>query len=226
MIASQPIRIINFHGMGRPGRPLDPGEAPFWVSTEHYRRLLDRVVGHPERHRLAITFDDGNSSDLAIAVPELLERGLSATFFVLTGRVGRAGSLSAADVVELQANGMKIGSHGIEHSDLTALAPEALAVELEHSRAELEDICGAPVRSFAIPFGRYNRSVLHALFKAGYHTVYTSDGGPARPGEFVQPRRSIRSDMTTRQVERVLGGRMPPLQTLRRAIGMRLRQVT
>lgn len=226
MTAAQPIRIINFHGIGHPVRPLESGEAPFWMSAVHFRRLLDRVAEHPERDRIAITFDDGNSSDLAIALPELLGRGLTASFFVLTGRLHRAGSLSRADVMELKAGGMAIGSHGIDHRDLTVLAPEALTIELERSRAELEDICLAPVRSFAIPFGRYSRAVLQALFKAGYHTVHTSDGGVARPGEFVQPRRSIRSDMGHRQIERVLGGRMPPLQTLRRAIGMRLKQLT
>lgn len=226
MTGAQPIRIINFHGIGRPGRPLDTGEAPFWVSTEHFRRILDRIAAHPQRDRLAITFDDGNSSDVAIALPELLGRGLVASFFVLTGRLGHPGSLTAADVAALQAGGMAIGSHGVDHNDLTTLAPAALATELERSRAELEDICGTPVRSFAIPFGRYNRSVLQALFRSGYHLAYTSDGGPARAGEFVQPRRSIRSDMRNGQIERVLGGRMPPLQTLRRAIGMRLKQVT
>lgn len=223
---TQVIRIINFHGVGRPGRPLDTGEAPFWVSTEHFQRLLDRIAGHPARDSLAITFDDSNASDLAIALPELRGRGLAATFFVLTGRLDRPGSLTRADIVELRSAGMNIGSHGVGHSDLTALAPEALTTELKRSRDELESICGAPVRSFAIPFGRYNRTVLHALARSGYDTVYTSDGGPARRGDFVQPRRSIRSDMTAPQLERVFGGRLPPLQTLRRAIGMRLKQVS
>lgn len=223
---TQLVQIINFHGVGRPGRALDTGEAPFWVSTEHFRRLLDRIAGHPARDRLAITFDDSNASDAAIALPELRDRGLAATFFVLTGRLDRPGSLTRTDIGELRAAGMSIGSHGVEHRDLTALDADALMRELEQSRDDLESTCGTPIRAFAVPFGRYNRTVLHALARSGYDTVYTSDGGQAWRGDFVQPRRSIRSDMTAPQLDRAFGGRLPPLQTLRRAIGMRLKQMT
>jgi len=33
-----------------------------------------------------LSFDDGNRSDVGIALPALLERELSATFFVVAGR--------------------------------------------------------------------------------------------------------------------------------------------
>ena len=47
---------------------------------------------------MRISFDDGNASDLEIGLPALLERGLTATFFVLAGRLGRPGSLDADEV--------------------------------------------------------------------------------------------------------------------------------
>ena len=86
---------------------------------------------------LAITFDDGNMSDLAIAAPELEARGLKATFFVLTGRLGQVGSLGWADVGALQARGMQIGSHGIDHRDLTAINPMELRNEMVRSKQTL-----------------------------------------------------------------------------------------
>lgn len=219
------VRVLNFHGIGRPERHLDPGEAPFWLSREVFCDVLDRVVDHPDRSRLVITFDDSNSSDIAIALPELLERGLIGAFFILTGRLGQPGSLDRADVAELHADGMSIGSHGTDHSDFTALPPDGLAEELVRSKQVLEDVCAAPVDSLAIPFGRYNSSALRAIRKAGYRTVYTSDGGSARTGRYLQPRRSLRRDMPPSEIDSILAGRMPPLMRLRRSLAMGVKQL-
>ena len=54
------MQIINFHGVGRPERVLEPGEGPFWLGPEQFRLLLDRIAGHADRGNLAITFDDSN----------------------------------------------------------------------------------------------------------------------------------------------------------------------
>ncbi|MGN6487375.1 MAG: polysaccharide deacetylase family protein [Devosia sp.] len=219
------MRIINFHGVGQPRRELEPGEAPFWLDTDQFREVLDRIAEHPERQNLRITFDDSNDSDLEVALPELLVRDLTAQFFVLTGRLGQPGSLGEADVAALRTHGMGVGSHGTVHSDLTALSPAQLADELAQSRVTLEVICGAPVRSFAIPFGRYNRAVLQAIRQAGFTTAFSSDGGSASPKDFLQPRRSVRRDMELAEIDGVLDGRMPLRQRLRRGVAMQLKRM-
>jgi peptidoglycan/xylan/chitin deacetylase (PgdA/CDA1 family) len=219
------MRIINFHGIGQPRRDLETGEAPFWVSNDLFRRVLDSIAEHPERQNLSITFDDSNDSDIEIALPELLMRGLTASFFVLTGRLGKRGSLSRSDVAHLQTCGMAIGSHGTDHSDLTALSPQRLADELTQSRSTLEEICGTSLGGFAIPFGRYNRRVLRAVRDAGFAIAFSSDGGIAFEDRFLRPRRSMRSDMQGAEIDAILDGRMPPLRQLRRAVGMGLKQL-
>lgn len=219
------MRIINFHGVGQPRRELEPGEAPFWLATDQFREVLDRIAEHPERQNLRITFDDSNDSDVEIALPELLVRDLTAQFFILTGRLGQRGSLGEADVAALRTHGMGVGSHGTMHSDLTALSPPQLADELAQSRVTLEAICGAPVHCFAIPFGRYNRAVLQAIRQAGFATAFSSDGGNASPNYFLQPRRSVRRDMHIAEIDRVLDGHMPPLRRLRRGVGMQLKRM-
>ncbi len=225
MVPGAPRRIVNFHGIGAPRRDLEPGEGPFWITTDLFRRLLDRIAEHPQRHRLRITFDDSNASDIEIALPELLARELSASFFVLTARLGQRGSLGPADVSELRACGMRIGSHGARHRDLTALNPQGLADELAQSKAALEAICGAPISGFAIPFGRYNRRVLRMIRQAGFERAFSSDGGDALDGSFMQPRRSIRGDMQGSDIDRILDGRMPPLRQIRRALGMSFKRM-
>ena len=219
------MRIINFHGVGLPRRDLEAGEAPFWLATDMFHHVLDRIAEHPERQSLRITFDDSNVSDIEIALPGLMARGLTASFFVLTGRLGRRGSLGRADVAEMFARGMGVGSHGVDHRDLTALAAERLADELAPSRVILEEICGAPVRGFAIPFGRYNRRVLRAVREAGFETAFSSDGGSACADRFLQPRRSLRGDMNFAEIDHILDGRMPPARQVRRVVGMGLKQL-
>jgi len=45
-----------------------------------------------------------------------------------------------------------------------------------------------------VPFGSYDRHVLRNLRRTGVTRVYTSDGGWARSGTWLQARTSIRSE--------------------------------
>ena len=106
--------VVNlcFHGIGTPARDTEPGEDAYWISTDLYRRVLDVVAEDPH---VRISFDDGNASDVEIGLPGLVERGLTATFFVLAGRLDQPGSLAVDDVRALATAGMRIGSHGMDH---------------------------------------------------------------------------------------------------------------
>lgn len=181
---------LTFHGVGRsaPG-PGDDQEC-LWLTTESFRAMLDAVRVRPN---VSLTFDDSNRSDLEIALPELLARGLRATFFVLVGRLGDPAHLSADDIRTLARAGMGIGTHGMDHLDWRDASEDALERELGEARRRLETVCGRSIKSVAIPFGHYDRRVLSALRRHGYARVYTSDGGAARPGSWLQPRTSLRS---------------------------------
>jgi peptidoglycan/xylan/chitin deacetylase (PgdA/CDA1 family) len=218
------LRVLNFHGIGVPGRTLEPGEADYWIGADRFRDALDRVASHPDRERLSVTFDDGNISDLLIATPELQRRGLTAAFFVLTGRIGKPGSLGADDIRALISAGMRVGSHGAAHSDWASLSAKELGDEVTLSKAVLEGICGEPVRSAAIPFGRYNAAVLAALRKAGYTAAYSSDGGSMKPSAFLRPRTSIRRDTTDVALEGILSGRASAWKRLRRTAAMSIKK--
>jgi peptidoglycan/xylan/chitin deacetylase (PgdA/CDA1 family) len=180
--------ILNFHGIGEPPRAVSPGEYRVWVPVASFTAVLDAIRGRPE---VRITFDDSNRSDLELALPALRERGLAATFFVLAGRLDDPAHLSADDVRTLLEAGMTIGSHGMDHVDWRAADDDSLARELDTARRRLEAICGRPVTTAAIPFGRYDRRVLAALRRHGYTRAYTSDGGPARAGAWLLPRSSL-----------------------------------
>ena len=211
---------LIFHGVGAPGRSLEPGEAPYWIDRKLFAEVLDRVRALPDPARVQLSFDDGNLSDLEIGLPMLVERGLRADFFALTGRIGQAGSLDIAGIRALQDAGMGIGSHGIAHRDWRRLDAAALKDELETSRRVLEGICGTSVRTAGIPFGAYDARVLRALKRAGYTAAYSSDGGRMDPAAFLRPRVSVRTGMGMVEIDAMIAGRMDLRHRLRRMIGM------
>ncbi|MFG1705615.1 polysaccharide deacetylase family protein [Nonomuraea sp. M3C6] len=208
--------IINLtvHGIGDTDRPLDPGEDTTWVSVEQFERVLDAVV---DRKDVRITFDDGNASDVEIALPRLLERGLRGEFFVLAGLIGEPGRVTAGGVGELVRSGMRVGSHGWGHRDWRRLHPGQVGEELSGAQRVIGELCGHPVTRVAIPFGSYDRHVLGRLRKAGVTCAYTSDGGRAAPGSWLQARNSLRHDLDERWIRQVLDGRPPPAQRARKA---------
>ncbi len=216
---------LIFHGIGTPGRELEPGEAPYWITRDHYAGILDRIVALPDPGAIRISFDDGNRSDLDIGLPLLQERGLRAEFFVLTGRIGAPGSLDSDGICALQAAEMSIGSHGIDHRNWAQLSPADLHAEISRSRERLEAICARAVRSAAIPFGAYNARVLRMLARAGYKVVFSSDGGQMGPQAFLRPRTSVRAAMSVAELSAILEARMPLGRRLRRAAKMALHRL-
>lgn len=188
---------VCFHGVGTPDRELEPGEGAYWIDVPTFLGVLDLVADDP---RVRISFDDGNASDASIGLPALLERGLSATFFVLAGRLDQPGSLGASDVRDLSSAGMRIGTHGMDHVPWRGLDPQQRQRELVDARRRLEHVTSARVDEAAVPLGRYDRRLLGHLRRLGYTAVHSSDRHRARTGAWLQPRYSIRSDDTVSSV--------------------------
>jgi peptidoglycan/xylan/chitin deacetylase (PgdA/CDA1 family) len=204
--------VVNvcFHGIGTPLRELEPGEDPYWVSKDAFLTILDELVTWPS---IAISFDDGNVSDVRIALPALTERGLTATFFALAGRLDRPGSLSGDDLRELVRHGMAVGTHGMAHRPWRRMSPQARESELMQARVELSEACGVKVTDAACPLGQYDRRLLNHLRHLGYRRVYTSDRRPALADAWLQPRFSVRTGDTPASVR---GDFLTPPRTGRR----------
>ena len=196
------ILNLNFHGIGRPiGRDFGAGEREFWVKPETFEAALDACVG---RNDITLSFDDGNWSDLEMALPALQQRGLTATFFIVPSWLGEPGFMSKRDLKELAATGMPIGNHGLQHHDWTTLAPDKLEHEITQGRRLLEELTGTEITALAIPFGAYNDMVLDALRRQAYEHVYTSDGGTAAPDAWLQPREHVKSGDDDRTIQALI----------------------
>jgi peptidoglycan/xylan/chitin deacetylase (PgdA/CDA1 family) len=214
--------ILTFHGLGTPPERVPDGERSVWVPLEWFEAIVDAPLGDG----VSLAFDDGNASDVREALPALGERGITARFFPLTGRIGTAGYLTAEDIVSLRDAGMRIGSHGLHHRDWRALDDAELQEELTLSRETLVDITGTEITEAACPFGSYDRRVLRALRAAGYRRVFTSDGGADSSGSWPSSRTTVDRNHPLRQwvqLARVGAGRRPRASQRAKRFAKRMR---
>ncbi len=180
------VRVhLLFHGIGTPGPNVAESDRPYFVSRDLLLAVLDEIRDLPF---ISISFDDGYASDVDVALPALVDRGLSARFFPLAGRLGVPGYLDSGGIRELARAGMKLGSHGMRHRSWRRMSACDVREELVEARRVLSAAVGAPIDEAAFPFGEYDRAALAALRSHGYRTVYTSDRRRARAGAWLQPR--------------------------------------
>lgn len=141
-----------------------------------------RGAGEVPEKSVAITFDDGDASNATAACPVLAEHGFGATFFLTAGFMGQPGWLSWAQIAEMLATGMRIGSHGMTHAYLSELNDLQLEKELAESRDLIEGRTHTRVKALSLPGGFGGRRVRRMAAQAGYEQICTSTFGDNRPG--------------------------------------------
>lgn len=191
--------FLTYHGIGDVDRKLFPGEDKVWITTGVFLTHLDFIREHGEKYY--ITFDDGNKSDIEIALPELLKRNLTASFFVVSGRMQDDSFLSPQDIRELDRNGMTIGSHGANHIPWKGLDNEMLRSEIQASKLTIEDVLGHEITAVACPFGSYDRRSLSMIELSGFQKIYTSDRGRAGPSDRIIARNTLTENDTPDTIE-------------------------
>jgi peptidoglycan/xylan/chitin deacetylase (PgdA/CDA1 family) len=190
---------LMFHGLGTPPAELSADEKRYWTGVERFRQILDLVARAPNRIRL--TFDDGNDSDVKIALPLLREAQLNATFFVIANRIGLPRHTGEDDIRALHAAGMAIGSHGCDHVAWTELSGDVIAEVVTRSFARLSAILTAPPDSVAVPFGACDTRVARVLRGLGLDRVYTSFHGPTLDSDWLVRRECITADTPMHVIE-------------------------
>jgi len=153
-----------------------------------------------------LTFDDAYAGFIEHALPVLAEHGFPAVVYAISGWVGQRmrwaepapgraepALMSAAQLRELQAAGISLGSHGATHRRLAELTPTEQARELRQSRMALEDLLGQPVQHLCYPFGSFNQVTVRLAAEAGYRSAMTCLRGAAatRDHPLVLPRKAI-----------------------------------
>jgi peptidoglycan/xylan/chitin deacetylase (PgdA/CDA1 family) len=84
--------------------------------------------------------------------------------------------MTADELRDLAAAGVEIGAHTVTHPDLSELGYEDCLREMADSRAELQQISGQPVSTFAYPFCKYGDDAVRAARDAGFDAAVTCHG--------------------------------------------------
>lgn len=195
-----------------PSRVLSDPSEYWWDRLEHAH--FDRaqagevdVTIDGRRVRIDIRDDDGRLRSIKALSRRLRPLPLEAVELVVASIAEQLGTdtaacdahalMSAAEVHDLAADPLfTLGSHGVTHTMLSALAPDAQEHELRSSREALAELTGVAPTAVAYPFGTLdavNPAVIDAAAAAGYRHGYVNTPGRLDPRRtpFAQPRHMV-----------------------------------
>ena len=84
--------------------------------------------------------------------------------------------MSAEDIGKWASRGVIFGAHTRNHVDLTSVESQSAASEIRDSKADLEQLTGTPVTSFAYPYGKRNDEV-ESVVRDTYSIAFGIDEG-------------------------------------------------
>lgn len=159
---------------------------------------------------VSLTFDD-TFAEQAAALDALHQRGLKATLYVNSPRIGTSGYLSKAQLDSYAAQGTEIAGHTLGHVDLATATPEEARKQVCNDRVNLLQM-GYRVTSLAYPFGAVNPAVTKIAQDCGYNSgrgvagllspgygctgCPTAESLPAADPWIIRTPQSIQSDTT------------------------------
>jgi peptidoglycan/xylan/chitin deacetylase (PgdA/CDA1 family) len=198
------VRVLTYHRFG------DSVRDPFCVSRSAFEAQMRWLAGSGRAVSLAqvedfvagrgglpdgsvlVTMDDGCRSVFTEALPILRDHAIPAVAYVPAGLVGErdiAGydepAMTWDEMARLPGAGIAVGSHAFHHRSLGLASVDEARDEAVRSRELLATRLGAPVTSFAYPFGTradYSAATREVLREAGYATAFTSQHGAVVPG--------------------------------------------
>jgi peptidoglycan/xylan/chitin deacetylase (PgdA/CDA1 family) len=197
------VHLLMYHHV-LPQGAVD-GLRPFVVFKERFEEQLrflrdagfraghlGQLLDHGGGKDIGITFDDGPLNVFEHAVPLLAQYGFTATFFVAPGLLGASNNwdvpemprvplMGKAEIQELVKAGFEIGSHGLNHINLSKCPPALAAKEMADSRKMIQDLFGVPCDFFSHPFGEYPENYAALCAEAGYRGAV----GMTSPAKYV-----------------------------------------
>ena len=175
------------------------GTGPWAISTDIFKQQIQwlnencKIVpitkllterSQENKIQVALTFDDGYACLYDTVLPILNAVKAVGTVYLNTGWINQESRKTSCpdlghypgeqfltwnEVVALDEAGWEIGSHGVEHIDLTIQSSEVIRKELHDSKKEIEKQLKKPCHYFAYTFGRHSKLVRDAVGEAHYH---------------------------------------------------------
>ena len=160
----------NLFGMSHPYYHINTLPEVFsqqmrWLRNSGYKTVglaeaWDKLTtGGDLSKTVVITFDDGYRDFYTDAMDVIKQCGFTATLFLTTDRVRQTSArvqgadyMTWSEVRELQAEGIRFGSHTVTHPDLRSLDSDRLEYEIGYSKEIIEQNVGVAVDAFSYPF--------------------------------------------------------------------------
>lgn len=205
------VSILMYHAIGargeRPTRyviPVTQFERQMkWLKRRGYAVMrLEDYVACLREHRLpppkavVVTLDDGYLDNLTLARPILERLGLPATVFLVsaggthngwsvTDDVAGRPLMRMEDAKGILGGVVSFGAHTRTHPKLPDIPLADAEREVGGSRDELEAALGAPISTFAYPYGRMNAAVRDIVVRAGFDGACAVVPGQNHPSDDV-----------------------------------------
>lgn len=135
--------------------------------TISFIKLEESITYSVPEGSVALTFDDG-PSQYSMEITNVLKKyGVGGTFF-FTGLNAK----KYPDYVRcIQSNGYSIGSHSMNHMNISTLSYDKQKNELIESIELLEEITGKKITLFRPPYGSLNKQMKDLVYEQQYKIV-------------------------------------------------------
>jgi peptidoglycan-N-acetylglucosamine deacetylase len=142
-IASEPKDGARSFAMDK-ARQIITSQSYLEIPTSYVIRRTGYAPG-----KIALTFDDGPSSEWTPQVLDILkEKGVKATFFI----IGENGESNPGLLKRILAEGHEIGNHTFTHPNLGETPSRIAQIELNATQRLVEALTGRSVRLFRPPY--------------------------------------------------------------------------
>ena len=231
--------VLLYHAIGPGPWAIDKGRFRAqmqWLGASARLTSLEALLRSPPAASLevAITYDDGYASVHDQALPELTAIGATATVYLNTGWIGDDTPRSSQpqlghypgesfmrwrEVESLAKAGWNLGSHGVDHLDLSRESPDTCRDQLVRSRDEITRRTENGCAHFAHPWGRSTPQLRALVSECGYLFAAGGLHGPVPsnfdPLEF--PRINVDRDYSLDDFKAVVLGDWDYLRWVQRA---------
>lgn len=198
------VPILMYHYLSVPPADADIYRLDLSVKPEQFALHLDSMLDNgyttislyelwdhlengaklPE-NPVILTFDDGYQDNYDNAFPLLIQRGMTATFFVVTEflETNRPGYFTWEMAQEMFDAGMSIESHGINHWSLENRDDDFLIFQALRTKELIEARIGHEPRFISYPAGEYDEATVRIFESANYLMGVTTIQGSTHSNE-------------------------------------------
>jgi peptidoglycan/xylan/chitin deacetylase (PgdA/CDA1 family) len=192
------VPVLMYHYVSEPPQDADIYRLDLSVSPDLFAEHLDRMraegyttislyqlyralvqEGELPPKPVVLTFDDGYRDNYINAFPQLRERNMTATFFLVTDFIDeeRPEYLTWDMAREMLAGGMSIESHGRNHISLMDKDDDYLIWQALGSLETIQFELGVRPRFISYPAGEFDENTIRIFASADYWAGFTTEQG-------------------------------------------------